>query len=254
VVDPESLQNEPAPVTDGVGDGAVIMPFYLLLDVSQSMKNDEDALNSAVAKFIEDIQRDPVVDDLVMISIIAFNHEARTVVPLGSPSELDIPKLRASGGTAYSEAFIEYNKTFEADRRILKRNGVRVYRPCVFFLTDGAPSDRDYLDTFRALFAYDPESRVGNPAFPFFVPCGFRDARKDVIVSLAYPDFGPRKGRWLLSRTNTAGVLLRVISEVFTKMVVASGTSAYQGSPHLALPLPPPGLDIQFGEAGDFVD
>src|SRR3712207_6757162 len=66
-------------------EGQVIMPFYLIIDVSGSMSGDEQKLTFAIDDLIQTIRKDPVVDDLVMLSIITFNHAAQSVVPLGSP-------------------------------------------------------------------------------------------------------------------------------------------------------------------------
>jgi uncharacterized protein YegL len=239
-----------------VVEGQVIMPFYLLVDVSSSMRGDEQQLNTALAELVQAIVKDPVVDDLVMLSMITFNHAAETVVPLSSPSEISLPTVRASGGTRYAAAFEEFQNVFDRDKAVLRQRGIKVYRPCVFFLTDGEPGDLDsYLEAFRALFAYDPEARTGNKAFPYFVPFGFRDARADVIRSLAYPDFGATKGRWFLISSNDVGDVLQTIADVLGRTVVSAGQSVSQGNPTLVPPVPAEGSSgVQFGDAGDFVE
>ncbi|HEX5407649.1 MAG TPA: VWA domain-containing protein [Pseudonocardiaceae bacterium] len=233
--------------------GQVIMPFYLVVDVSSSMRGDEKELNEAIVEMIQTIRKDPVVDDLVMLSIITFNHTATTIVPLSSPSEMQPPVISASGGTAYGAAFQEYHRAFEQDRVRLKDQGIKVYRPCVFFLTDGAPGDRNYAETFRSLFAYDAEARTGNRAFPYFVPFGIRDATEDVMRRLAYPDFGPTKGRWFLSRSSKVAEALKAMTEVLGRTVISSGQSAAKGLPQIMAPTPTPGSDTQFGEAGEWM-
>jgi hypothetical protein len=234
-------------------DGQVIMPFYFLVDVSSSMSRDVQPLTQAVEDLIRDIQKDPVVDDLVMLGIITFNSSARTVVPLGSPSDLVTPQFSASGGTNYSAAFEEYHRAFEQDRARLKGQGIKVYRPCVFFLTDGEPGDPNYLDTFKRLFGYDPVSKVGNRAFPYFVPYGFREAREDVVKSLAYPNFGMTKGRWFLSRSNNVTEILKAMTTALGNTVISSGNSAAQGAPQIVPPSPPSTPGTQFGDAEDWV-
>jgi uncharacterized protein YegL len=231
-------------------DGQVIMPFYLIVDVSSSMSGEEAELNAAVTELVESIRRDPVVDDLVMLSIITFNHEARTVTALASPSELVVPHLQSGGGTHYGAAFAEYTRAYEQDRARLRGRGIKVYRSCVFFLTDGAPGDHNYLETFRSLFAYDPAARTGNKAFPYFVPIGFRTAPEDVIKRLAYPDFGATKGRWFLSRSSNIREILRAMAAMLGNTVISSGLSASAGTPQITAPAPP--ANTQFGEAGDF--
>jgi uncharacterized protein YegL len=234
-------------------DGQMVMPFYLIVDISSSMSGDVGELSTAIDDMVQAILTDPVVDDLVMLSIITFNHTATSVVPLSPPSEVITPTLHANGGTNYGAAFHEFHRAFEDDRVRLKGKGMRVYRPCVFFLTDGAPGDGDYLETFRNLFAYDPNARTGNKAFPYFVPFGIRDAPEKVMRSLAYPNFGRTKGRWFLSRSTKVGEVLRAMTEVIGQTALSSGQSALAGVPQIIPPQPAQGMDAQFGEAEDWV-
>lgn len=233
--------------------GQVIMPFYLIVDVSGSMVGDVQELNTALKEMVQAILRDPVVDDLVMLSVITFNSGAQTVVPLSSPSDINVPSFQATGGTNYGAAFHEFHRAFEQDRARLKGKGIKVYRPCVFFLTDGAPGDAGYAATFQSLFTYDPESRTGNKSFPYFVPFGFRSAPEEVMRKLAYPNFGPTRGRWFLSGSNSATEVLKSMAEVLGRTVISSGQSAVAGVPQIIPPTPPTGSNTQFGEAGEWM-
>lgn len=235
-------------------EGQLVMPFYLLCDVSGSMYGDMADLNAALSQLCTDIMSSPVVDDLTMLSVITFASDARTVVPLAPPSQVELPTLTAGGGTNYSAAFQEYHRAFEADRARLKAAGKKVYRPCVFFLTDGAPGDPDYLRTFRSLLGYDPATRQGNRAFPYLVSFGFRDAPERVMRELAYPDFGPARGKWFVARTNRIGDLLKSMTSAIGNTVISSGVSAGQGTPQIVPPTIQPQQGMQFGEAGDIVD
>jgi len=234
-------------------EGQLIMPFYILCDVSYSMHRDMNDLNQALSDLRVDIMSDPVVDDLTMLSVITFESTARTVVPLAAPSETTLPPLSAHGGTNYGAAFREYHRAFEADRARLKQEGKKVYRPCVFFLTDGAPGDSDYLQTFRSLFAYDPDTKQGNKAFPYVVTFGFRDAPQQVMQQLAYPDFGTSRGRWFVARTNKIGELLKSMTSAIGNTVISSGQSASAGVAQIVQPTIDPSSGAQFGDAGDLV-
>jgi len=234
-------------------EGQLIMPFYLVCDVSGSMYGDIGALNAALSTLRADIMADPVVDDLTMLSVITFESSARTVVPLAAPSEITLPALSVGGGTNYGAAFREYHRAFEADRARLKAEGKKVYRPCVFFLTDGAPGDSDYLRTFRSLFAYDPETKQGNKAFPYLVAFGFRDATQRVMEQLAYPDFGRARGKWFVARTSSVGELLKSMTSAIGKTVISSGQSVAAGAPQIVPPTVDQSSGMQFGEAGDIV-
>jgi uncharacterized protein YegL len=234
-------------------EGQLIMPFYIVCDVSGSMYGDMKELNEALQKLRADIMSDPVVDDLTMLSVITFESKAQTVVPLGPPSAITLPTLTAGGGTNYGAAFREYHRAFEADRARLKSEGKKVYRPCVFFLSDGAPGDSDYLQTFRSLLGYTPDTKQGNKAFPYVVTFGFRDAPQQVMQQLAYPDFGSVKGRWFVSRTSKVGELLKSMTGAIGNTVISSGQSASTGNALIIPPTMDPAAGAQFGEAGDYV-
>lgn len=232
--------------------GQVIMPFYLLCDVSSSMSGDMAALNEAISDLIQSVASDPVVEDLTMLGIITFNHGAQVAVSLDSAGRITAPTLSASGGTSFAAAFREYHKAFEADRARLKAQGRKVYRSCVFFLTDGEPQDSNYMDTFRSLLTYDPATGKGNRAFPYFIPIGFRNAREADMRNLAYPTFG-QKGRWFLTRNTKVGEVLKQVADMLGNTVISSGQSAAAGSPQIVPPAPTPGAGSQWGEAGDYV-
>lgn len=233
--------------------GQLVMPFYVICDASGSMSGDMAALQAGLEQLKTDIMKDPVVDDLTMLSVIAFGSKAATVVPLAPPSEITMPQLTLMGGTNYGAAFREYHRVFEEDRARLKAEGRQVYRPCVFFLTDGEPQDKDYGQTFRSLLAFDPATNQGNRAFPYVVTFGFRNAPEDVIRGLAYPDFGSTKGKWFLARSSNISELLRSMTKAIGNTVVSSGLSASAGTPQIIPPTISPQAGMQFGEAGDFV-
>jgi uncharacterized protein YegL len=233
--------------------GQLVMPFYIICDVSSSMTGDMGELNTALKDLVSDIMSNPVIDDLTMLSVITFGSRAQTVAPLAAPSSITLPQLTAGGGTNYGAAFREYHRAFEADRARLKGEGKKVYRPCVFFLSDGAPGDRDYKQTFRSLLGYDPQTRQGNKAFPYVVTFGFRDAPQQVMADLAYPDFGKSKGRWFLTRSNNVRELLRSMTSAIGNTVISSGSSASAGQAQIVPPTVPAGQGMQFGEAGDTV-
>ena len=236
-----------------VSEGQMVMPYYLIVDVSGSMHKEIRHLNDAVNEMAYSISADPVVEDLVMLGIIAFNDKAHTVASLGPASGIRSVTFKASGQTNYGAAFHHFKSTFDEDRARLKSLGMQVFRPCVFFFTDGYPGDHDFQKTFRSLFEYDPQTGLGNKAFPYFVPFGVRDADPAVLESIAYPNFGAMKGRWFLSKATDVGAALRAMTGAVAKSVLSSGRSASTGAPQLIPPQLPPGLNAQFGEAGDWV-
>jgi uncharacterized protein YegL len=231
-------------------EGQVVMPFYVLCDVSGSMWVDMPALNAGIAQLRQDIMRDPVVDDLAMMSIIAFADTARTVVPLSFPSQLETPTLVSGGLTNFGPAFREFHRAFEADRIRLKSEGKRIFRPCVFFLTDGEPNDGDYAQVFASLLGYDTATRQGNPRYPYVTAFGFREATAETMHTLTYPNFGDKRGRYFLAREGVAvSDILREIADAIATSVVGSALSAGSGKPQYV----PPAKDAVGGMTGGFV-
>lgn len=226
------------------------MPFYILCDVSGSMWVDIPALNAGIARLKQDIMRDPVVDDLTMLSIITFADTARTVVPLNFPTEVSLPTLVSGGLTNFGPAFREFHRAFEEDRVRLRSEGKRIFRPCVFFLTDGEPTDGDYAETFASLLGYDPVGRQGNPRYPYVTAFGFREATAETMATISYPDFGEKRGRYFLAREGAAiADLLAEISGAIATSVVGSALSATSGMPQYV----PPANDAVEGMEGSFV-
>lgn len=232
-------------------EGQVVMPFYLLCDVSGSMWVDIPALNAGIAQLKQDIARDPVVDDLTMLSVITFADTARTVVPLSFPTEVTPPTLVSGGLTNFGPAFREFHRVFEADRERLKGEGKRVFRPCVFFLTDGEPTDGDYAEVFASLLGYDPVTKRGNSRYPYVTAFGFREATAETMATITYPNFGAKRGRFFLAQEGAAiGDLLAGIGDAIATSVVGSALSASSGIPQY---VPPSNTAIK-GMDGNFVD
>jgi uncharacterized protein YegL len=228
-------------------EGQVVMPFYILCDVSGSMWVDIPALNAGLARLRQDIMRDPVVDDLTMLSVITFADTARTVVPLSFPTEVKAPTLVSGGLTNFGPAFREFHRAFEVDRVRLKGEGKRIFRPCVFFLTDGEPTDGDYAQVFASLLGYDPATKQGNPRYPYVTAFGFREAAAETMATITYPDFGEKRGRYFLAQQGAAiSDLLVAIGGAIATSVIGSALSADSGMPKYVPPADNaiPGMEV----------
>ncbi len=215
---------------------ALVMPFYVICDTSGSMIPNIAVLTDALESLVSEITQDPVVDDMVMLSIITFDSEARLVVPLSPASEVTVPPLTASGYTSYGAALRLYSETVAKDYSRVRSEGARFYRPCVFFLTDGLPVD-DFLPIFNDLIHYDPETRLGNRMYPYLIPFGFGDANPALLAALAYPDFGSKRGQAFIARDTAAGDALRSITETIGQSIISSGlSSGSDAGPEVTLP------------------
>ena len=231
-------------------EGQMVMPFYLVCDVSYSMAYDMAALNDGVQRLHEAIAAEPLVDDVAHIAVMTFSDTAKVIMPLSQMSETPVPTLSVEGGTNYGAAFHELARVIPVDATTLKAQGYRVFRPCAFFLTDGEPLDTDYWETFKSNLTYNGVTGVGMKQYPVFIPFGFREAPEDVLRKLAYP---PEKGRWYHIKNDDIGQVIKLIVDVIMKTVVSSGQSSSTGKPTLVHAPVPAAPGVTQGDAEDWI-
>ncbi|WP_030263596.1 vWA domain-containing protein [Streptomyces sp. NRRL B-24484] len=131
-----------------------ILPFYLVCDESGSMAGSIDVLNEALVALHHEISTNPTISDKTRFALIGFSDDAselQQLVDLGDVS--DLPKLAAGGFTSFGSAFRTLRSAIERDVPALKAEGHDVYRPVVFFLSDGVPTDGDWETAHEALLA-----------------------------------------------------------------------------------------------------
>lgn len=124
-------------------EGRETRPFYLVCDESASMSGAPiAALNDAVPLLCQEIGANPAVADKIKLCIIGFSNEAEVVLPLSSIGTVtNLPVLAPRGGTSSGSAFRLPKDRIDADVTQLRANGDRIYRPVVFFVTGGLPTD-----------------------------------------------------------------------------------------------------------------
>lgn len=116
-------------------------PVILLLDTSGSMIGDAiNALNQGVILFKENIQADTKASLSVEVALITFG-PVRLVQDFVTMEQFTPPTLVADGVTPMGEA-IEYAlDLLKARKEVYQDNGIQYYRPWIFMITDGAPTD-----------------------------------------------------------------------------------------------------------------
>ena len=116
----------------------------LLLDVSGSMGGRPiAALNEGLAAFAADLGTDALASQRVEVAVVTFGGNGVEVVQdFVTAGRFEPVRLEASGATPMG-AGIEQAVTMVEDRKQqYKANGVLYYRPWVFLITDGAPTDQ----------------------------------------------------------------------------------------------------------------
>jgi uncharacterized protein YegL len=114
----------------------------LLLDTSTSMSGEPlEQLNRGFELFCEEIKDDDLARKRAEITVITFGGTARVEIPFTEGRDLVPRKLPASGGTPLGAALNLALDLLSRQKQAYREAGLEYYRPWLFVLTDGAPSD-----------------------------------------------------------------------------------------------------------------
>lgn len=117
-------------------------PCVLLLDTSASMGGAPlAALNAGLRAFQVDIQGDPLAQRRVEVALVTFGGTVQTVQDFVTAGQFDAPTLIAEGATPLGAALDQALDMVRARKATYKANGIAYYRPWIFLLTDGEPTD-----------------------------------------------------------------------------------------------------------------
>ena len=116
-------------------------PCLLLLDTSGSMNGDPIAqLNIGLQTFENELKSDSLSAKRVEVAAISFG-PVNVVQDFTSATNFFAPSLTASGTTPMGEAIEAGIELLRSRKNQYKSNGISYYRPWIFLITDGAPTD-----------------------------------------------------------------------------------------------------------------
>lgn len=117
-------------------------PVYLLLDTSSSMFGAPiQAVQQGVHMIHNELMNNPHAIETVFLSVITFGTTAQQIVQLCSVEAFTPPVLKADGYTALGAAMTLLDQALDRELKANAEGRKGDYRPLVFVLTDGAPTD-----------------------------------------------------------------------------------------------------------------
>lgn len=155
----------------------------LVLDVSGSMGGRPiAALNEGLAAFATDLTTDSLASARVEVAIVTFGGNGVDLrQDFVTAGQFEPVHLEASGGTPMGAAIERAIELVEDRKRQYKANGVLYYRPWVFLITDGEPTDEWAGAATRVR-----QAEEGNGLAFFAV--GVEGANMDVLSQIAVRD------------------------------------------------------------------
>ncbi len=117
-------------------------PCVLLLDTSGSMQGDSiEELNHGLQMFREELFNDSLSMKRVEIAVISFG-PVRVLQDFTTADMFRPPRLEAAGDTPLGTAVGHGLNLLKNRKEILRQNGIKLFRPWIFLMTDGEPTDK----------------------------------------------------------------------------------------------------------------
>lgn len=153
-------------------------PCVLVLDVSGSMSGQPiNELNAGLVSFKDELVADTLASKRVEVAIVGFG-PVQVVNDFQTAANFQPPVLSATGDTPMGAAIVQAIDLVKQRKEVYRANGIAFYRPWIFLITDGAPTDQ----------WSDAAARVregeASKSFAFFA-VGVEGARMDILSQIA---------------------------------------------------------------------
>lgn len=206
------------------------LPVYILLDTSGSMRGEPiHAVNVGLQAMIHALRQDPYALESVYLSLITFDIEAREIFPLTPLDQVRLPEIAApDSGATFLGAALEL-LIQRMDRDVVRGTPDRKgdWRPLLFVMTDGSPSD---TQCFREMVAEVKRRQFGNVVACAAGPKAKAETLKELTDQVVSLD------------TTDSAVFAQFFKWV-SASVASGGASAGVASPN-SLPPPPPEVQV----------
>lgn len=205
------------------------LPIYIVIDTSGSMNGEPIAsVNVGLQAMVHALRQDPHALDSVHLSLITFDNEVKEIFSLTPLDQVQIPEITCpkSGATNLGAALELTINSIEKNVQRSSADHKGDWRPMMFLMTDGAPSD---TACFNAMV-----TKICNGQFGKIIACAA----------------GPKaKEEFLKQITDTVVSLDTTDSAAFANFFKWVSASVEQtsgaGASTNTTPLPPPPAEIQ---------
>lgn len=155
------------------------VPCVLLLDISGSMGGEPiRELNDGLSLYKDELAADALAAKRVEVAIVTFGGEVQIPCDFTTSDSFHPPHLAATGGTPMGTAICQAIDMVNDRKQVYKANGIAYYRPWIFMITDGAPTDEWQRASARVLDGENSKS------FSFFA-VGVEGANFEILQQIS---------------------------------------------------------------------
>ena len=156
-------------------------PCILLLDTSTSMAGQAiSELNDGLASFKDELMADSLAAKRVEIAIVRFG-PVKVVNDFQLAADFQPTFLTTTGDTPMGAAIERSIEMLRERKDSYRRNGIAYYRPWIFLITDGSPTDA-WQNAARLV-----KEGEGSKAFMFFA-VGVKGSNMDILKQISVRD------------------------------------------------------------------
>jgi uncharacterized protein YegL len=177
----ESYEQQPFDPGAFVDNPSQRCPLLLLLDVSGSMTGRPiEELNAGLVLLKDELSADPLASKRVQVGVVTFG-PVETLTGFVDARDWNPPVLTVKGNTPMGAAIEHGLQLLETQKAVYKSNGIPHYRPWVFLITDGGPTDA-WSNAARLVHEGEAHKK-----FKFFA-VGVEQAKFDVLKQISVSD------------------------------------------------------------------
>lgn len=145
-----------------------------------------NALNNGLQIFRDALSQDALASVRVEVAVVTFSSSIKVDQPFVGAYEFEPPRLFASGSTSMGAGIIKALDIVRERKHVYRITGASYYRPWIFMLTDGGPTD-SVDEATRRLHAAESSKGVS------FFAVGVEGANMATLKAISPPSKTPLK-------------------------------------------------------------